>query len=504
MLPDTTVQLSHVIIRRGEQETIVHQFCRQIREMILSGDLAIGTRFPSTRALAKELRISRTTIREGYEQLVAESYLSSSIGRGTFVIDHPELRATPRDSSTSTLALEKPKKNPCRPSPQLSRRSKQYLNFPHYYTSSESVPFNPALPDFSLFPYSKWTRILKKTLSNPESTAMNYGDASGYPPLKQAIVENLRLTRGLSCDPEQVVIVASSEQAIQRIVTLVLNPEDSVWFGEPGMTSRRNAFTSAGINSLIVPVDEEGVVVEQAYRFNGHVRLAYVLPSRHYPFGEIMSLSRRLELLNWAASKNAWILEDDYCCEFNSVGHAPPPIQTLDYDQRVIYMGGFGMTLFPSLRLAYIVVPRTLVKTANSMAQAELSVSTFLQPALAEFISDGHYMSHIRKTKKIYQKREQFLIQFLQKHIGDITTISGTGSGSNFILNLPLHINDATISKALGRSGIIAHPLFDYYLHQNARQKNHLNGLVIGFACASRSDLEQSATTLVNQIRNNS
>jgi len=501
MLPDATVQLSHVTIYRGEQETIVHQLCRQIREMILSGDLAIGTRFPSTRELARELRISRTTVRECYEQLVAESYLSSSIGKGTFVIDHPVLRATPREPSGSNLALEKPKKNPCRPSPQLSRRSKQYLNFPRYYTSSESVPFNPALPDFSLFPYSKWTRILKKTLSNSESTAMNYGDAAGYPPLKQAIAENLRLTRGLSCDPEQVIIVASSEQAIQRIVTLLLNPEDSVWFGEPGMTSRRNTFASAGINSLTVPIDDEGVVVEQAYRFKGHVRLAYVLPSRHYPFGKIMSLPRRLELLNWAASTNAWILEDDYCCEFNYVGHAPPPIQTLDYDQRVIYMGGFGMTLFPSLRLAYIIVPQILVEAANSMAQAELSVATVQQPALAEFITEGHYMSHIRKMRKIYQQREQFLIQFLQKHIGDIATISGTGGGSNFSLNLPLHINDAAISEKLGKSGIIAHAFFDYYLNQNARQKKRLNGLVMGFACASRSDLEQSATTLVKQIR---
>ncbi len=502
MLPDATVQLSHVTIYRGEQETIVHQLCRQIREMILSGDLAIGTRFPSTRELAKELRISRTTVRESYEQLVAESYLSSSIGKGTFVINHPVLRATPREPNSNTSALKKPKINSCRSSPQLSQRSKQYLNYPRYYTSSESVPFNPALPDFSLFPYSKWTRILKKTLSNPESTAMNYGDAAGYPPLKQAIAENLRLTRGLNCDPEQVVIVASSEQAIRRIVTLVLNREDSVWFGEPGMTSRRNAFTSAGINSLTVPIDDEGVVVEQAYRFKDHVRLAYVLPSRHYPLGKIMSLPRRLELLNWAASKNAWILEDDYCCEFNYMGHAPPPIQTLDYDQRVIYMGGFGMTLFPSLRLAYIVVPQILVKAASSMAQAELSVATVLQPALAEFISEGHYMGHIRKMRKIYQKREQFLIQFLQKHIGDITTISGTGGGSNFILNLPLRINDATLSETLGRSGIIAHPIFDYYLHQKTPHKTQLNGLVMGFACASRSDLEQAATTLVKQVKN--
>jgi GntR family transcriptional regulator/MocR family aminotransferase len=267
------------------------------------------------------------------------------------------------------------------------------------------------------------------------------------------------------------------------------------------MTSRRNAFVSAGVNTLTVPIDEGGIVIEQAYRFEENVKLAYVLPSRHYPFGKMMSLPRRLELLNWAFSKNAWILEDDYGCEFNHTGQAPPPIQTMDNDQRVIYMGGFSMTLFPSLRLAYIVVPHTLVKVANIMAQAELSVSTVQQPALAEFISGGHFMSHIRKMRKIYQNREQFLIQFLQEHIGDITTISGAGGGLNFILNLPSQFNDAILSENLGKSGIIAHPLSDYYLNQNAWQKKRLNGLVMGFACASTSDLEQGATILVKQIK---
>lgn len=501
MLPSTTVQLSRINICKDGQETIVHQLSRQIREMILSGKLAIGTRIPSTRELANELRVSRTTIRESYEQLVAESYLSSSVGKGTFVIDHPVLRATSRERNVSGLAPDKSKSIPFRIPPQLSKRGNQYLEYPRSYTSSKSVPFNPALPDFSLFPYSKWTRILKKTLVNPESTAMNYGDAAGYPPLKRAIAENLRLTRGLNCEPDQVIIVASSEQAIHRIVTLVLNREDSVWFGEPGMTSRRNAFASADINTLTVPIDDEGVVVEQAYRFQGKAKLAYVLPSRHYPFGQTMSLPRRLELLNWASSRNAWILEDDYGCEFNFSGQAPPPIQTMDFDQRVIYMGGFGMTLFPSLRLAYIVVPQSLVKVANNMAQSELSVATVQQPALAEFINQGHFMSHIRKMRKTYQKREQFLIQLLQKSIGDITTLSGTGGGLNLILNLPSQINDTELSQKLGKAGIITYPLFDYYLHENARRNNRLNGLVMGFACASRSDLEQSAMTLAEQIK---
>ena len=510
MLPSTTVQLGSISIRRGEQETIVHQLSRQIREMILSGKLAIGTRIPSTRELGDELRLSRTTVRESYEQLVAESYLSSSVGKGTFVIDHPVLRAPPGEQAELAQASDRPESlseristerlSPGRLSPKLSKRGKRYSDNPGYYTSSQMLPFNPALPDFSLFPYSKWTRILKKTLVNPQSTAMNYGDAAGYPPLKSAIAENLRLTRGLNCEPDQVIIVASSEQAIHRIVTLLLNPEDSVWFGEPGMTSRRNAFASEGIETRTVPIDDEGVVVEQAHRLKGNVKLAYVLPSRHYPFGKMMSLPRRLELLNWAASRNAWILEDDYCCEFNYAGQAPPPIQTLDHDQRVIYMGGFSTTLFPSLRIAYIVVPRSLVKVANNMAQAELSVATVQQPALAEFISQGHFMSHIRKMRKTYQKRQQFLVRFLQDNLADQATISGTGGGLNFMLGLPAEINDAKLSDRLAAKGIVAHPIHDYYLHQSARHENRLNGLVMGFACAPEAQLEKAAIILLEQL----
>lgn len=469
--------------------------------MILCGSLTIGTRLPSTRELSNELQVSRTTIRESYEQLIAESYLSSSVGKGTFVIDHPVLRATPGDRKINTSVAVRQTKPGFQSFPRLSKRGKQYLNYPRSDASSQSVPFNPALPDLSLFPFPKWTRILKKSLIKPESVAVNYGNAAGYPPLKQAIAENLRLTRGLGCDPDQVIIVASSEQAIYRLVTLVLNPGDSVWFGEPGMVSRRNAFTSTGINVLTVPIDNEGVVVDQAYKLEGKVKLAYVLPSRHYPFGKMMSLPRRLELLNWASASNAWILEDDYGCEFNYSGQAPPPIQTMDFDQRVVYMGGFSMPLFPSLRLAYMVVPQSLVKASNNMAQSELSVATVQQPALAEFISEGHFMSHIRKMRKIYQKKELFLIQFLQKQLSGLTTISATGGGLNFILNLPTRIDDVELSSKLRDKGIIAHPLFDYYLQKNARQETRLSGLVIGFACASMSELEKSAVTLVELIK---
>jgi len=487
-------------VRRGDPETIYRQLCRKIREKILCGDLEIGTRLPSTRELADEIGVSRTTIREVYEQLIAECYLSSTRGKGTFVIDHPLLNSISleRTSQSSIPILSEDRST--RSAPLISKRGRQLLSLPLSLTTSEFLPFNPALPDFNLIPFSKWSRILKKSFINQDHAAMFYGDSSGYFPLKQAIAQNLRYSRGLSCDPDQVIVVASSEQAIRRIIFLLLDREDYVWFGEPGLQGRRNAFRTVGAKTLTVQVDDQGVIVEQAYKFKQKAKLAYVVPSGHYPVGHVMSLPRRLELLKWASKYNAWILEDDFCCEFNFSGMAPPPIQSMEINQQVIYLGGFSMTLFPSLRLAYLIVPRKLIGAVKSIAQVEQSVSSVLQPALAEFISGGYFMTHVRNMRKIYRRRQQFLVQFLKHHIGDITTIDGTNGGSNIILNLPAPVKDHALSEELGRQGIIAHPLSGYYL-QAKNQGEQGNGLVLGFACSSRVELERCARLLVEQVK---
>ncbi len=501
MLPPATLQLNRIIISRSGSETIYRQMCRHIREMILNGELAIGTRFPSTRDLGNTLSVSRTTVREVYEQLVAESFLSSTSGKGTFVINHPVLNARVLEhKARSSMILERTNRQSVK-IPTLSNRGKQLLSHSSSPTISTLLPFNPALPDFDLFPYAKWSRIVKRTLVNRDHAAMFYGDASGYVPLKQAIAENLHQSRGLKCDPDQVIVVASSEQAIRRIVFLLLDREDCVWFGDPGLLSRRIAIQTTGVKTLNVPVDDQGVVVSAAYKFKQQAKLAYVAPSRHYPLGHIMSLPRRLELLEWANTNDAWIIEDDFCCEFSFSGQAPPPIQSMEMNQRVIYIGGFSMTLFPSLRLAYLVVPKSLISAAENISQAEQSVSTLLQPALAEFISRGHFMTHIRNMKKTYQRREQFLSQFLNNHLDGLGTTSGTGGGSNFILNLPSTINDQKISDQLIRQDVIAHPLSSYYLMKKSRN-DHANGLVMGFACSPRSKLAHSASILMESLNN--
>ena len=495
MVQSSGVDLGVIEVKRDTTTTIYKQLYEQLKAFINRGDLPSGRRLPSSRQLAEEIGVSRMTVREVYDQLLTEGYLNSIIGSGTFVSDFKGSLNLPIGQA---IASNKKPGFRSREETVLSTRSRDFLSIPLGDISPNPLPFNPAIPDFDLFPFLKWNRIVKRTLASQTYAAMDYGQAGGFPPLKQALAESISLSRGVNCEPDQIVIVTSSEQAIRQLVFLLLDPKHYAWFGEPGVYNRRNAFRTTGIQTRTVPVDEEGVIVESAYSFGKRAKLAYVMPWRHYPLGITMSLSRRFELLQWAQDNNAWILEDDMASEFCFAGKAPPPIHSLDVEDRVIYMGGFGLTLFPSLRLSYIVLPKALVNATRQISLAERSVSTVLQPALAEFIADGHLTSQIRKMRKVYRRREKFLYEFLSAEIGHEITISGRGGGTNIMLNLPSHVHEIELADVLKKAQIIAHPLTDYFLNKKPASDSS-NALNLGFACASREKLRESALTLIDR-----
>ncbi|MFT5112418.1 MAG: GntR family transcriptional regulator/MocR family aminotransferase [Parasphingorhabdus sp.] len=491
----SSIDLRSIRINKDHQETIFSQLCRGLRELILAAKLPVESRLPSTRMLAAELGVSRISVREAYEQLVAEGFLISIAGRGTFVgNDNGLKRAILAFNNAKSANNQSAEQSLHR---DISSRAKAFLSVSQSNVIPEALPFNPATPDFSEFPWSKWNSTVKKSMLEHKYEAMDYGDPEGFPALRGALAHYLGLARGINCQPEQIVITASSEQTIRRTAFLLLDPKDSVWFGEPGMYTRRNAFCSLGVNTLTVPVDESGVVVSAVYDYGKKAKLAYVLPYRHYPIGITMSLSRRHELLDWATKNDAWILEDDYASEFGLPDHSPPTIQSLDTDQRVIYMGGFSLTLFPALRLSYAVFPKPLADAAIHIARSEMAVSSVLQPALAEFITRDHYITHIRKMRKVYKRREDFLVQYLQQHIGPESSISGIRGGTNIVLNLPPQYSAIEISRKLAQQDIIAHPISSYYLNKPTGQKSR-NGLVLGFACASRMKLQKAATVMLD------
>ena len=497
MAPFSSIDLRSIRIDREKQETIFSQLCRQLRDMVLSGALPLEARLPSTRILATEIGISRITVREAYEQLVAEGFLVSAAGKGTFVSHNPgllEAISLNRKEDTQNICDEKTSSIN-----NISSRAKAFLSVPLAGSAREPLPFNPAIPDLTLFPTAKWNSVVKKSLLNHKYESMDYGDPLGFPELREALAHHLRLSRGIKCDSEQIIITASSEQTIRRAVFMLLDPQDSVWFGEPGIYSRRYAFTSSGAKAITVPVDDQGVVMDSIYQYGRNAKLAYVLPYRHYPLGITMTLARRLEILKWADENNSWILEDDFSSELGLTENSPPPIQSLDTNQRVIYMGGFSLTLFPALRLSYVVYPKALLKSAGTIAKSEMAVSTALQPALADFIANDHYISHIRSMRKAYQRREKFLTDYLTPHLGPGFSISGIGGGTNIVLNLPKKISDVALSKSLANENIIAYSIPSYNLEESTYSSSR-NALILGFACSSRKQLEKSADQLIKKL----
>lgn len=501
MPPFSSIDLRSIRIDREMQETIFSQLCRQLRDMVLSGALPLEARLPSTRILATEIGISRITVREAYEQLVAEGFLVSAAGKGTFVSHNPGLLEAISSSNSlnnkeSAQDISEEKSNSI---DNISSRAKTFLSVPLAGAAREPLPFNPAIPDLSLFPTAKWNSVVKKSLQNHKYESMDYGDPLGFPELREALAHYLRLSRGIKCDSEQVIITASSEQTIRRAVFMLLDPEDSVWFGEPGIYSRRYAFTSSGAKTITVPIDDQGVVMDSIYQYGRSAKLAYVLPYRHYPLGITMTMARRLELLKWANENNSWILEDDFTSELGLTENSPQPIQSLDTNQRVIYMGGFSLTLFPALRLSYVVYPKSLLKAAGVIAKSEMAVSTALQPAMADFIANDHYISHIRNMRKAYQRREKFLVNYLTTRIGPDFSISGVGGGTNIVLNMPAKISDVAISQSLANENIIAYSIPSYNLGKTT-DSNPRNALILGFACSSRNQLEKSAAQLISTI----
>jgi GntR family transcriptional regulator/MocR family aminotransferase len=501
MPPFSSIDLRSIRIDREQQETIFGQLCRQLRNKILSGSIPLEARLPSTRILATEIGISRITVREAYEQLVAEGFLISAAGKGTFVSHSQGLletissnKSSNNRTSTKNISDEKTSSRD-----NISSRAKAFLSVPLFGSAREPLPFNPSIPDLSLFPTAKWNSVVKKSLLNHKYESMDYGDPLGFPKLRDALAHYLRLSRGIRCDSDQIIITASSEQTIKRAVFMLLDPEDNVWFGEPGIYTRRYAFTSSGAKTITVPVDDQGVVMDSIYQYGRKAKLAYVLPYRHYPLGITMSLPRRLELLKWAGENNSWILEDDFSSELGLTESSPPPIQSLDTNQRVIYMGGFSLTLFPALRLSYVVYPKSLLEAAKSIAKSEMAVSTALQPALADFIAHDHYISHIRNMRKAYQRRERLLVEYLTAHLGSDFSISGVGGGTNIVLNMPEEVSDLELSQSLANENIIAYSIPNYYLGKT-KNSNLRNALILGFACSSRDRLEKSANILVKKI----
>lgn len=472
---------------------IFRQIYTAIRTGVLDGRFSSGSRVPSTRTLAMDLGVSRMTVVNAYDQLFAEGYLEGRHGSGTFVATQlPEefLRA---DGPNISSAGTETKRRVIRFSREGKALSKRMATIARHHGATSAVPFQHSLMAADEFPFDIWAKIVQRQLKCFSRKLGGYQDAAGYAPLRSAVAEHLRSTRGVRCEDEQVIITAGTQQAVSLISRVLLSTDDTVWIEDPCHLGARDIFDVVGAKVVGVPVDPEGFDLSAATRARSSTaKMIYVTPSRQFPMGITMSLQRRLNLLNWASENDTWIIEDDYDSEFRYTGRPLPALQGLDNDGRVLYVGTFSKTVFPGLRLGCIVSPPDLgdvLTAAKSLADLHCPLTD--QMALAEFISEGHFERHVRRMRTLYGERQENLLNAVEKYIGDRLDIEPSPAGMHLIGWLPKGVDDVEVSERAAKAGVLAGPLSRYAI---MRQKR--GGLLLGYTAFNKREITEGANKL--------
>ncbi len=455
---------------------------------ILDGVLAPAARLPSSRALADDLRVSRTTTLLAYEQLIAEGYLETRRGSGTFVAGElPD--DLPRASSPPQPARIK--------HPPLSRRGHALAGIPAPARRLSGPPraFRLGIPALDRFPFRLWSQLVNRRMRSTTSRQLDYADAGGWLELRKAIAEYVQVGRGTRCAPDQVVIVAGAQRGLQLIGTALLDPGDHVWLEEPGYPGARSALTQAGARIVPVRVDSRGLDVSRGMRDAPHARLAYVTPSNQFPLGVPMTLTRRLALLRWAGKTDAWIVEDDYDSEFRYTSRPLQSLHGLDADGRVIYLGTFAKSIFPALRLGFVIVPNDLTEAFHATRRAaDVHPPLLEQMALADFIGDGHYATHLRRMRSVYRERLEALDTAARELCRGALRLRPVQTGLHAVADLD-GVDEERVCQEARDRGIEVAPVGTYYIgRQTAR------GLLLGFASMPPEALRRGMEALAAAI----
>jgi GntR family transcriptional regulator/MocR family aminotransferase len=465
-----------------------HQIYLGVRRAILDGVLAPGIRLPSSRALADDLSVSRTTTFSAYEQLAAEGYLAARQGSGTFVA---------RDLPDDLAQQAAPRVVPRMKHPPLSGRGGALVSVPGpaRRLAGPPRPFRLGVPALDLFPLRLWSQLVIKRLRSNTMGQLGYSDAAGFAELRQAVAEHVQTARGTRCVADQVFIVAGAQRALQIMCGLLLDPGDPVWLEEPGYPGARSAFLGAAARIIPVQVDSEGLDVAAAARRAGNARMAYVTPSHQFPLGVTLSLARRLALLKWASAAGAWVVEDDYDSEFRYGMRSIPCLHGLDADGRVIYVGTFAKTVFPAMRLGFFIVPPDLRdKFLAARRAADVHPPLLEQMALADFIFEGHYARHLRRMQSAYRERLEALSDAADRLCGGALRLRTVQTGLHAVADLDGVDEERVYDEARNR-GIEVAPLGTYFIGPRRG-----NGLLLGFAATDPDALQRGMEQLATSI----
>lgn len=477
--------LDAVQVSRDSKVPINQQIYQQVRAMILDRTLLPNTRLPSSRSFAIDLGVSRNTIMAAYTQLETEGYVESRQGSSTYVVDLP-LRPGREHPAGFPDVME-----------HLSQRGQLMMS---RRTHNSSLPGHPSLipgaPDIRLFPFAVWRRLLARRLQPGADDIFGYHHVTGYPPLKTVLARYLEVSRGVRCDDSQIVITCGAQAAFDLLSRILLDPGDGVWLEEPGYPGAQTAFQAAGAVLMPLYVDDDGWDLRR--RNERPVRLIYVTPSCQSPLGMTMRMEQRLQLIDIAQQENAWILEDDFDGEYRFEGRPVPAMQGSDPTGRTIYVGTFSKTLFPALRIGFMVLPRELAEKAQmAMFLTGQSAPLLLQGALADFIAEGHFADHLGRMRRLYAKRREMFHELCNEQLGEWLQPVASDSGIQSLWYLADGFDDRDVERAARQRSVVMTPLSSHYRHSRP-----CNGLIFGYTAldekAMRAELGKLRNTFLD------
>ena len=462
-------------------EALRQRVYRELRQAIEAGAFAPGARLPASREHAQLLGVSRNTVLWAVERLQAEGYLVARVGDGTYVAER-RLRAA-RGSGRVALAAHQ----------QLSRRGRLIaetgLRWP--MATGPALPFRAGRPALEEFPFDAWQRLERRTPTAARIAGAGYADAAGHPALRAAIAQWLYVSRGVQCDPGQVLITAGSQQALDLVARLLLDVGDEALVEDPGYPGVRAVLAAQGALARPVPVDGEGLDIAAGAARWPRARLAVVTPTHQFPLALRMSLERRQALIAWAHAQRAWIVEDDYDGEFQYGPQRAPALCSMAHDARVIYVGTFSKTLGGGLRMGFLVLPDPLVDAfARARALSDRQSPGAIQEVLARFIAEGHLTRHLRRMRELYARRQAFLVDALARATHGAITLAPCGQGMHLAHEVGPGTRDTDLSRRAGEAGLQLTPISSYCI--DARRR----GWLFGYAGFDEASLARAARAL--------
>ncbi|WP_257350699.1 PLP-dependent aminotransferase family protein [Pseudalkalibacillus decolorationis] len=459
-------------IDRSLDIPLIKQVYQNIRKRILNGDLQSGEKLPSTRELSSELKVSRNVILEAYDQLLAEGFLVSQRGSGTFVAEGAFLKQRENAPSFHSLNWGEDKNK-----------------------DDHIINFRSGIPAVDLFPRKTWAKLSHTTWNETSPSTFGYDLPEGRPELRQILSRYLLKTRGVDCHPEQIVITSGATQALTLVSKLLLSPDDLVIIEDPITNDIQTIFKTSGSALYPIPVDKYGMKTS-LLPLNKNPKFIFITPSHQFPLGGTLPIQRRIQLINYSRETNCYLVEDDYDSEFRYEG---PPVSSLQglEPERVIYIGSFSKILSPALRLGYLILPSHLIEKCRRLKWfSDLHTPSLDQLILARFIDEGYLERHITKMKKMYKNRRNFLIHCLKTTFSNKVNIFGYSTGLHLIVEFNEQYFSKEILEEIEQSGVKIYPVEEHTIEKG----KHPNRIILGYGHLKNEDIKEGVTRLHQAI----